>query len=179
MTDRQHHRAGSGLPETTDRRGERGSALILAIFLIVILTFLGFGLLTRSIMVTRIAGSERWSTKAFYAADAGLDVARARLRVNRTEAFTFNLQDLRGASGTQDFGNIQVAVDNMQQVGPPRLALGSQTGGGQGSESEPLYMFFYRTQSTSQQQLTGTERVVTSVFNIGPMPQPAANPANP
>ena len=44
-----------------------------------ILTFLGFGLLSRTLLVSQIAGAERWTAKAFYAADSGINVAKARL----------------------------------------------------------------------------------------------------
>ena len=151
---------------------ERGSALILALVLTIILTFLGFSLLTRSLLVTRIAGSERWSTKAFYAADAGISAARVRLRIRRTAAFTFNVSDLRGPDvETQgDFGQIQVAVTDLSQVGAPQPVVGSQVGGGQGSGSEPLFVIFYKGTSASQQVLTRSERVITATLSIGPVP---------
>lgn len=152
------------------RESERGSALLLALMLIIILTLVGVGLLTRSLLVTEIAGSERWSTAAFYAADSGIDVAKNRLRVNRLEAFSFDLKDLRGATGVVDAGNIQVAVDDLQQVGPPRLAPLTQSASLQGSESEQLFVYFFRARSTALNQSTRSQRVVSAVMNVGPVP---------
>lgn len=149
--------------------GERGSALLIALILIVVLTFIGLGLLTRSLMVTRIAGSERWSTKAFYGADSGLQVAKARLRIRRTGQFNFTVNDLRGKTGALLAGTINVAVSNMANVGAPRPVAGTQVGGGQGS-SEPLYMFFFQGTSTATQRLTRSKRVVTATMGAGPMP---------
>jgi len=151
---------------------ERGSALILALVLTIILTFLGFGLLSRSLLVSRIAGSERWSTKAFYAADAGISAARARLTIRRTAAFNFNLTDLRGPdpTGLSDHGQIDIAVSDLAQVGAPQPVVGSQVGGGQGAGSEPLFIIFYRGTSAAQAALTRSERVITATLSIGPVP---------
>ncbi len=149
--------------------GERGSALLIALILIIVLTFIGLGLLTRSLMVTRIAGSERWSTKAFYGADSGLQVAKARLRIRQTNQFNFTVSDLRGSQGGRLAGQINVAVGNLTTVGAPRPVAGSQVGGGQGG-AEPLYIMFFRGTSTATQQLTRSKRIVTATMGAGPMP---------
>lgn len=149
--------------------GERGSALVVALILVILLTVIGFGLITRSLLVTRIAGSERWSTKAFYAADSGLEVAKARLRVRRTQAFQFPLDDLRGPQADRLTGTIAVSVTDMTNVGAPQLALGSQAPGGQGG-AEPLYFIFYKGMSTADETLTRSERQIEATMGIGPVP---------
>jgi hypothetical protein len=149
--------------------GERGSALILALVLTVVITFLGFGLITRSMLVTRIAGNERYSTKAFYAADTGFAAARARLRIAREAAFSYLVNDMRSA-GTQTRGAITVEVGDLSTVGEPQPAMYSQTGGGQGSSTEPLFYYFYKGTSTGRQAFTRSERVVTATMTIGPVP---------
>jgi len=75
MTEPLNDPGSSTRPSPEQASGERGSALVLALYLVVILSLIGFGLLTRTLMVTRMAGSERWVTKTFYAADAGLNLA--------------------------------------------------------------------------------------------------------
>lgn len=164
-------------PTTIDdsRRGERGSALFLALVLIVVLTLIGMALLTRSMLVTRIAGSERWSTKAFYAADSGIEVAKTRLRTRTTTGFTFDVADLREADRSREVEAIEVQVGDMSTVGPPRIAMGSQTSGGQGG-GDPLYILAYRGTSNSRQELTGAERQITATMNVGPMPLTIPNP---
>lgn len=159
-------------PSASPPNWERGSALILALVLTIILTFLGFGLLSRSLLVTRIAGSERWSTKAFYAADAGISAARARLRIRATQAFNFTVADLRGVDTDNlgNYGQIQVAVSDLSQVGAPQPVVGSQAGGGQGPGSEPMFIIFYKGTSVAQQALTRSERAITATLSIGPVP---------
>ena len=155
-------------PARQDRR-EQGSALILALILTIVITFLGFGLITRSLLVTRIAGNERYSTKAFYAADAGLAAAKARLSIRRTAAFDFELSEIR-VGGTEARGIIQVDVTDMANVGAPQPVVGSQVGGGQGAGTEPLYVMFYKGTSTAEQQFTRSRRVVTATMSLGPVP---------
>ena len=157
-------------PSTSAPNRERGSALILALVLTIILTFLGFSLLSRSLLVTRIAGSERWSTKAFYAADAGISAARARLRIRRTQAFNFNIADLRGVTAQDNYGTIQVAVSDLAQVGAPQPVVGTQAGGGQGGGAEPLFVIFYKGTSVAQETFTRSERAITATLSIGPVP---------
>jgi hypothetical protein len=53
------------------RSGERGAALIMALMVSLILVFLGMGLLLQTSLGLQAAGTDRWVTKALYAADAG------------------------------------------------------------------------------------------------------------
>jgi Tfp pilus assembly protein PilX len=161
----------SSLPIEEHSR-ERGTALFIALVLTVVLTFLGMGLLTRSLLVSRIAGSERYSTKTFYAADAGLTAAQARLKIRRTQAFTFEINDMRLATGStaaSPVSTIQVNVTDLSSVGAPQPVVGTQVSGGQGG-TEPLYMMFYKGTSTATSGFTRSERVVTATMSIGPVP---------
>lgn len=149
---------------------ERGSALILALILVVVLTFVGFGLLTRSLLTTRIAGSERWSTRAFYAADGGINFAKQRLRIRQTAPFTYYVADLRSGLTGGDAERVEVQVSEMQPVGAPKPAIGTQVGGGQGSSTEPLFNIFYHGTSDATQPFTRSERIVESTMSLGPVP---------
>ena len=53
------------------RSGERGAALVMALMVSLILVFLGMGLLLQTSLGLQAAGTDRWVTKALYAADAG------------------------------------------------------------------------------------------------------------
>jgi Tfp pilus assembly protein PilX len=53
------------------RSGERGAALIMALMVSLVLVFLGMGLLLQTSLGLQAAGTDRWVTKALYAADAG------------------------------------------------------------------------------------------------------------
>jgi Tfp pilus assembly protein PilX len=55
----------------TPRDGERGAALILALMVSLVLVFLGLGLLLQTSLGLQASGTDRWVTKALYAADAG------------------------------------------------------------------------------------------------------------
>ena len=54
-----------------DRSSERGAALIMALMVSLVLVFLGMGLLLQTSLGLQAAGTDRWITKALYAADAG------------------------------------------------------------------------------------------------------------
>ncbi len=160
---RERQVLGPGAP--ADPGGEQGSALILALILTIILTFLGFGLLTRSLLVTRIAGAERFSTKAFYAADSGIQASVPRLGVEQRGAFSYQLADLRGPLGDENRGQVNIDVTPWDFVG--RMpAEGSQLGGGQDSPTPSFYYFFYRGTSTARQLFTRSERVVSATLKI-------------
>ncbi len=59
-------------PAGTPRKGERGSALLLALLVALILAFLGAGLLLQTSLGLQAAGTDRWVVKSLSAADAGL-----------------------------------------------------------------------------------------------------------
>jgi Tfp pilus assembly protein PilX len=50
---------------------ERGAALIMALMVALVLVFLGMGLLLQTSLGLQASGTDRWVTKAMYAADAG------------------------------------------------------------------------------------------------------------
>jgi hypothetical protein len=61
--------------------GDSGFALILAILSLLLLTFLGLTLAATTSTELQIATNYRWSEQAFYNAEAGLEVAKAYLKV--------------------------------------------------------------------------------------------------
>lgn len=60
-------------------RGERGSALILALMVMLILTFMGLTLLAFTETELQLGGNERIQSELFYAAESGTAIAKARV----------------------------------------------------------------------------------------------------
>jgi len=149
---------------------ERGSALFIALALIIIFSFLAFGLLCRAAVSSRIAGLERWPIKTFYAADSGITAARARLRVRAFSSFEFKVADRRGRRGRATGLPITVDVSQLLPLGPPRPETGFQIGGGQGSGAVALYTRLYRGQSRATLRSTGSSRKISASISLGPVP---------
>ena len=91
--------------------GERGSALVLAIFVLVLLTGMGASLLFVSENEVKMSAVDLNSKKVFYVAEAGLEDGRETLRVsNLTDVVVANRDTLddelvtaAGANGVIDF----------------------------------------------------------------------------
>jgi hypothetical protein len=72
--------AGEILPVRRER--ERGSALLLALMVALVLVFLGMGLLLQTSLGLEAAGTDRWVVKALYAADAGCNLQIEMIRLS-------------------------------------------------------------------------------------------------
>jgi Tfp pilus assembly protein PilX len=53
----------------------KGVALIVALLMLLVLTLIGISLMNTTTFETNISGNERWKVDAFYAAEAGIQVA--------------------------------------------------------------------------------------------------------
>ena len=69
------------------RRNEAGIALLIAIFILLLIGVVAIALIVSSGTETALAGNYRSSTGVYYAAVAGLEEARARLRSNDPNSF--------------------------------------------------------------------------------------------
>ncbi len=58
---------------------DTGSALIIALLILLVLTLLGINAINTTTFETAISGNERARLEAFYAADAGIEEAKSRL----------------------------------------------------------------------------------------------------
>ncbi len=152
---------------------ENGSALMVALFVSLILSLLALGLLGRTLLVTQICGAERWGIRAFYAADAGLNMAQIRAKVQGLDAFSFSLpigNDMGyGVSATTQEDIIDIEVDALRPAGHPRMVQGSAANAGQGADAS-LIIQSYRTTARSRHRATNSRREITEVFGVGPMP---------
>ena len=73
-------------PAVTARSSERGSALILALLVALVLAALGLGLLLQTSLGQQAAGSDRHVIKSMYAADAGIMMEIAMIRAGQVSA---------------------------------------------------------------------------------------------
>jgi Tfp pilus assembly protein PilX len=65
--------------KTDPLRNEKGVALVIALIMLIILTFIGMSAISSSVFEAKISGNERWGSAAFYAASAGVEVGISRL----------------------------------------------------------------------------------------------------
>jgi Tfp pilus assembly protein PilX len=82
----------------TNRRGEEGFALILAILALMLLTSLGLSLSTTTSTELQIATNQRWAKQARYNAEAGVEFAKEIL--SATPNWNDILPPARPASGS-------------------------------------------------------------------------------
>jgi len=60
-------------------KNQKGVALVVALIMLLILTFIGLGSITSTIFEVKISGNERVGSAAFYATSAGVEVGISRL----------------------------------------------------------------------------------------------------
>jgi len=60
-------------------KDNKGMALVIALLMLLVLTLIGINAITTTTFETSIAGNERVATDAFYAAEAGIQVALNQL----------------------------------------------------------------------------------------------------
>jgi Tfp pilus assembly protein PilX len=65
--------------ETSVLKNEKGVVLVIALIMLVVLTFLGVASINSSIFEARISGNDRVGSAAFYAAEGGVKVGISRL----------------------------------------------------------------------------------------------------
>ena len=109
-----------------DRSSERGAALIMALMVSLVLVFLGMGLLLQTSLGLQAAGTDRWVTKALYAADAGammqiemiqLGALGAAPGATGMEVGTFILEDDPSLQGMLK-GQFSVTISNFCESQP-------------------------------------------------------------
>lgn len=99
------------LPRKVDARiNEHGSAMVMAIFVLVLLTTIGSALLFVSQNEIRMSGADTNSKVSFYLAEAGLEAARLTLfNTNLVDSFDDDLATA-AADGTFDFNKDTIAA---------------------------------------------------------------------
>lgn len=82
------------------RKRETGIALLIAIFILLLIGVVAIALIVSSGTESALAGNYRSSTGVYYAAAAGLEEARARLRTNNPNSFTNTAPGFLPPAGT-------------------------------------------------------------------------------
>ncbi len=154
---------------------QRGSAMLVALLMVVLLTVLGLGLVLRTRVTMGSAGAERTITKGFYAADSGIHAGFAHLQVNNPCAFSFIMQDQRASAQFP----IQVNIPDSRQVGPPQRVAGSEAGGGISGGGTSLVYYSYRIRSDSFEPATQTTRIIEAEVSMGPVTLQPMAPCGP
>ncbi len=170
----------------TDRKNERGAALIVAILVLAILTVIGIALMLITSTEARIAANEWSVNRAFYSADAGIRWAAGQLLPNprpfleRQEFGTkaaplfqgstlFKLPSHRFAQG---FGfvtgdEIEVRVSTPGRLGR-RMCLGCEGRDGKGQRA---WMFEVRSTGGQADGFLQYSKALEADIDIGPLPE--------
>ncbi len=110
------------------RESERGAALILSLLVSLVLVFLGMGLLLQTSLGLQAAGTDRWVTKALYAADAGAMMQIEMIQMGVVGApGTFILEDDTSLPGLLK-GQFSVTVSQFCETEPAQPMVGFQEG---------------------------------------------------
>lgn len=85
------------------RPGEAGSAYVLALLVMVLLTIVGLSLALVTQTEMQIGANEKSIERAFYAADSGISLATAQTLVTRRPAWSevYKLEEAAGATGSR------------------------------------------------------------------------------
>jgi len=115
-------------PKPDPASRERGSALIIALMVALILAFLGMGLLLQTSLGLQAAGADRWVAKSLYAADAGVMMQLEMIQLGVIGSPTsaggaFTLEDDPALPGLLR-GQYQVNVATLCEVEPVSPTLG-------------------------------------------------------
>lgn len=88
------HETNSERTRQTGRTAEGGSAYIIALMVLVVLTVLGLGLALITQTEMQIGANERTLQRVFYSAESGLDTSTARALVDRNlSTITYTFRD--------------------------------------------------------------------------------------
>ena len=143
------------------RSGERGAALILALMVSLVLVFLGLGLLLQTSLGLQASGTDRWVTKALYAADAGAMMQIEMIQIGvMTAPGTFVLEDDPNLAGLLK-GQFAVTVTAFCTTEPDQPSEGSQAGDDEGFSRK---FFHVRSQAVRNVgDLAGLTRATVAV----------------
>ncbi|NIQ84842.1 MAG: hypothetical protein GTN83_08485 [Acidobacteria bacterium] len=153
-------------------RQDRGSALIMAVFMLALITSMGVALIFMSTTEVRSSTADTRSKQVYYLAEAGMEAGRATLLIlNGPGTFTDDLTTYAGADGVLDFD-----PDALQVT---RDVLGNVTGLAGYDDDVPLipptpfgdgwYAAFMTNDAVNGTSPTDTnDRVVITGVGMGP-----------
>lgn len=161
-------------------RGEEGAALILAVLTIAILTMLALSLLYVTGMELRLAANDGNVSKAFHAADTGIQwVAAELIQVgpflgrpefsNPDPALQYTEFTLQDHSPRENAAapNITVRIEKPKLLGRRSFPGGSLNSG------RAQYLYDYSVLSQSRDNVLNANRSIQADIEVGPLPDTA------
>jgi len=130
---------------------QNGVALVVALIMLLVLTFLGFAAVSLTSYESKIAGNERVYNNAFYASDGGIDNFRGRAS---TGEFVYVHTSM---------GSYQVAIGDCVSNVTYTRRPGPDLGG------NPTVDFFVRSEGVSPGFPVAGRVVIESIVNVSMM----------
>ena len=112
-------------------RDKDGSALVMALMILVILTLIGIAATNTSTIEIQIAGNEKTYKEAFYKADAGVSFVVATYPLLSSSSISVDINN----DGNDDF-EVKMGPSGIIDFGPPKeIEIQSDSLGGPGNVS--------------------------------------------
>jgi Tfp pilus assembly protein PilX len=100
------------------RRRERGSAYIVVLLALVVLTIIGLSLVMVTQTEVQLGSNERTISRTFFASDSGLDVATARHLLENDDRGVTYIQNSSGLGGQNIGDQVQVSKVSILSTAP-------------------------------------------------------------
>lgn len=152
-------------------RGEtRGSTLIIAILVLLVMTIAGVALMFNTSVENSLAGNETRMSKAFYAADSGIQYAASQLAVTNGTYVGGNVPGNLSSNtpGSETQKDITIAVAPPLEVASRKIAGDQVCPEGSGSCFDPLDVI-YRIESTANSDEIRASKIITAQISVYPM----------
>jgi hypothetical protein len=151
------------------RRPRRGAALLIAILVLLVMTIAGVALMFNSSTENALSGNETRMSKAFYAADSGIQYAAAKMATD-INFFAGGVRTLPGGMSSNTPGSSTHDID--VSITPP-LTLGYLKRPGdpipsEGSKDPDIFEVIYRVESTASSREIQASKVITAQVSIYP-----------
>jgi type II secretory pathway component PulK len=149
-----------------DVRSQSGSAMVIAMLMLVLMGLIGFAALATVTRDVQVAGAQFQKKSAFYAAEAAISRALETMRTTGTP--TIAATDL-GDSGVYPHGQPTYALDTLEADPVKSLGIGGFPGmnlqlGQDGSPMYQMQMFRVRVQGTASGGSLSRLEIVSGVL---------------
>ena len=143
----------------SDRRAQRGSAFVIVLLAILLLTTLGLSLALVTETEMQMGGNERVINQTFYAADSGLQAALGKLLTTQDwGGAEFALKE--GSLGNTHTIGARVRTSRIQAVGAPRPAPMTIA-----NEGQDLYKSYFVVATSTAQRVSWPAADATPSFD--------------
>ena len=144
---------------------EKGTALLIAVVFMLLLTIIGFSAITTSTFEIQIAGNDKISKMVFYAADSGISYVAVSPDLYGTDNTTENVSVSFPDSGDS---TATYSLSDKLQVNGDVLYLGkSQMPAGSGYSAGTVFAIHYEIESNGTGPSNGASTVEAGFYRIG------------